>query len=47
MFRSGTWLGVTVQGGNRETTRNFWVDDRRVACEDTLQPPNEILRERE
>ena len=37
-FRSGTWLRVPVQGRNRETGRDFRVDDGRVTWGDVVQP---------
>ena len=32
LFRSGSRLRIPVQGRNRETGRDFGVDDGRVAC---------------
>jgi hypothetical protein len=44
LFRSRGWLGVPVQGSNRETARDFRVDDRRVACRDGFQSLDEQKR---
>jgi len=47
LFRPRTWLGVPVQGRNRETGRDFGVDDGRVACGDVVQPVDGVSQKKQ